>query len=329
MDVRLREAASILCEGTEDTMKDAYLILEDESSPVTRNYREQLFESIVSRSHVDFGDIPKSTGDITKYSGITAMIETLEVLLKVANEEKSASLLNATSIVMDAITNMKSLRTVFVSGFAKKNNIAILDYNTYTLTCVEAVNSLLCNYVDFIKTPSSPVFVLDLKNTKYRANELYIDQLKRFNAVCKNGSYAKYLTSIINNGQQNFTGTMIIGAAFVGAIALSIIPVTRELIYFYNERKRKLSDMFALQAYFLELNKANLEMNTSIKPEKKKKILERQEKVRKLFIHMSEKMRIENANVEDRGRKKLESDNRDMTIDGTKDDISDSDIVIV
>ena len=34
-------------------------ILEDANSPVTRKYQEKLYESIINKSHIDFGDIPK------------------------------------------------------------------------------------------------------------------------------------------------------------------------------------------------------------------------------------------------------------------------------
>lgn len=330
MNALLRDATKILCEGTDDSYVKVQAILEDVESPITKTYKEKLFESIISRSHIDFGDIPKSKGDITKYSGYKSMLDCLHSLLKVANEEKSKELTNAVNTVLTAIENIRALQNVYVKAYANKTDIAIIDYQTYVLTCVEATTTLISNYIDFIKTPSSN-YVMELKNTKFRANALYLDQLERFNKVNVNGSYNKYISTVVQKGQENFLldPAIIAGAAFVSVIALSIIPVTRELIYLYNETKRKLSDLFALQAYYLEMNKTALEYNTEIKSDKKKVIIQKQDKIRKKFLYLSEKLRIADIKAEQTSKKRLETDNRGMSTGSLEDDVNDSDMVLM
>ena len=330
MNALLRDATKILCEGTDDSYVKVQAILEDVESPITKTYKEKLFESIISRSHIDFGDIPKSKGDITKYSGYQSMLDCLHSLLKVANEEKSKELTNAVNTVLTAIENIRALRNVYVKAYANKTDIAIIDYQTYVLTCVEATTTLISNYIDFIKTPSSN-YVMELKNTKFRANALYLDQLERFNKVNVDGSYNKYISTVVQKGQENFLldPAIIAGAAFVSVIALSIIPVTRELIYLYNETKRKLSDLFALQAYYLEMNKTALEYNTEIKADKKKVIIQKQDKIRKKFLYLSEKLRIADIKAEQTSKKRLETDNRGMSTGSLEDDVNDSDMVLM
>ena len=293
MNALLRDATKILCEGTDDSYVKVQAILEDVESPITKTYKEKLFESIISRAHIDFGDIPRSKGDITKYSGYQSMLDCLHSLLKVANEEKSKELTNAVNTVLAATT-------------------------------------LISNYIDFIKTPSSN-YVMELKNTKFRANALYLDQLERFNKVNVNGSYNKYISTVVQKGQENFLldPAIIAGAAFVSVIALSIIPVTRELIYLYNETKRKLSDLFALQAYYLEMNKTALEYNTEIKSDKKNVIIQKQDKIRKKFLYLSEKLRIADIKAEQTSKKRLETDNRGMSTGSLEDDVNDSDMVLM
>ena len=172
---------------------------------------------------------------------------------------------------------------------------------------------------------------MELKNTKFRANALYLDQLERFNKVNVNGSYNKYISTVVQKGQENFLldPAIIAGAAFVSVIALSIIPVTRELIYLYNETKRKLSDLFALQAYYLEMNKTALEYNTEIKSDKKKVIIQKQDKIRKKFLYLSEKLRIADIKAEQTSKKRLETDNRGMSTGSLEDDVNDSDMVLM
>lgn len=331
MNILLKDATSILCEGTNDSFVKVQMMLEDTTSPVTKSFKEKLFQSIIDRSHVDFGDIPKSRGDITRYSGYTSMLDCLAALLKVAEEEKSKELSRSVNTVQSAIENIKGLKSVYTKAFASKTEIGIIDYNTYVLTCVEATTSLISNYIDFIKTPSS-TYVMELKNTKFRANALYLEQLEKFNRVNVNGSYSKYMTTVVNKGQENIFGVddaVIVGAAFVATIALSIIPVTRELIYLYNESKRKLSELFALQAYYLEMNQTTIDYNTTIKDDKKKKIKEKQEKIRKKFVFLSEKLRISDIKAEEASRKKLDNDNRGMTTGEIEDEISNDDDIAI
>ena len=120
MNALLRDATKILCEGTDDSYVKVQAILEDVESPITKTYKEKLFESIISRSHIDFGDIPKSKGDITKYSGYKSMLDCLHSLLKVANEEKSKELTNAVNTVLTAIENIRALQNVYVKAYANK-----------------------------------------------------------------------------------------------------------------------------------------------------------------------------------------------------------------
>ena len=47
---------------------------------VNNNMVGKLFNSALSKAHIDYEDIPKSKGDITKYSGYKSMMECLELL---------------------------------------------------------------------------------------------------------------------------------------------------------------------------------------------------------------------------------------------------------
>lgn len=320
------DAVKILTEGTNDSILKVQTILEDSESPVAKNYQERLLQSIIDKSHVDFGDIPKSHGNIEAYSGYDSMNEILDILMKVAEDEKSVELKEAAGTVRTAITNIRGLKAIYMKGFAKKVDLAMVEYNTYVLTCVEATTTLMYSYVDFIKTPSSPNYTLDLKNTNYRPNLLYIDQLRKFNRVCTKNNYSKYLGTLVNGGQENLLGSTALGIGAVSVVAFSVIPITRELIYLFKESKRRLSELFALQAYFLEMNKTTIEYNNTIDAKKKKEILEKQEKIRKKFLMLSSKLKVSDARAQEDAHRKLDNDNHSLTVGGIEDDISDSDI---
>ena len=68
-------------------IKKIMTVLEDVNSPVTRKYQETLFKSVIDKGHVDFGDIPNSAGNIKNYKGYQPMVETLNVIEKLAAEQ--------------------------------------------------------------------------------------------------------------------------------------------------------------------------------------------------------------------------------------------------
>lgn len=328
MNGLLNDSVMIIKEGTSDKYNDILEVLEDANSPITKEYREKLYQSVVNKSHIDFGDIPKSKGDINSYSGVSAMNDTLNTLLKFANDNGSKDLKTYVNTVMVAIENIVRLKSVYQKGFTTKNDYVMLEYNTFVFTCVEGTTSLLYNFIDYIKTPSSPSYKIVLKDTKYRADLFYIEQLEKFNRVNVSGNYSKFLQTTVNSGKENFFGlddAMVIGVGAVAAVALSIVPVTRSLIYNYKELKRKLSESTALMAYYLEMNKSVVDANSEIKPEKKKKILEKQEKVRTILLKISNKLRITSVKAEEMSKKDLSSDNKAITMGNLRTDVDDSD----
>ena len=88
-------------------------ILEDANSPVTRKYQEKLYESIINKSHIDFGDIPKSNGNIRNYSGYNSMVETLDVIANLAIEKKANNVIEYVDIVKTAIHNIEELSSTY------------------------------------------------------------------------------------------------------------------------------------------------------------------------------------------------------------------------
>lgn len=302
-------------------------ILEDANSPVTRKYQEKLFQSIIDKKHVDFGDIPKSAGNIKAYSGYNNMMEVLNTIDGLANEQKNKEVMGYVDVVKKAISNIENLSSSYAKGFINKSDYVMLEYNTYVYTCIEATSSLLYEFVEYIKRPDQQVMTIQLKNTKYRANLYYFDQLNKFNSVnTKMGmDYRKLIESLCNKGRNNFLGAeMIVGVAALSMAALAIVPLTRELIYRFYHMRSNLAQSLELQAEFLEMNKTCLEANDSITTEKKKKILEKQNKTRLRLLKLADIIRVKNAKGMNETKKDLDDDNKLLSINNLQDEISNS-----
>ena len=99
-----KEASEILAESDSSvTLKDVRLVLEDTTSPVTNKYIENLYKQVVSKSHINFGDIPISKGDIKKYSGYKPMMETLQTMRKLVSVESNGDAVRAVDTVLEIL----------------------------------------------------------------------------------------------------------------------------------------------------------------------------------------------------------------------------------
>lgn len=317
----LRESASSLFEKHE-----IEAILEDVNSPVQMKYNQKIYDAVLNKKHIDFDDIPESKGDIDQYSGTKNMKETLRII-RGMNEFQKTNVIDYVKTIEEAISNIQGLRDVYKKGFDTQNDYVMLEYCTFVYACVEATTSILYQFVDYIKKPGSQSYQIVLKNTKYRANLLYIQQLEKFNNVNKNmlGEYRKFLLALINNEKDNFVGsTFMVGLATIGIVAAAIVPITRELVYRFYNMKRKLSDTLAQQAYFLEMNKSIVESNMDFTVEKRKRILEKQEKIKKKLMILSEKLRVDDVKSDESAKRQLNAENRNLTVQNIRKEIEDS-----
>ena len=300
-------------------------ILEDANSPITAKYKEKLYKSVLEKGHIDFGAIPLSKGNIREYVGYRNMVETLEVISNLGIAEKS-NVVNYANTVMEAIKNIESLTPVFEKGFASKSEYVMLEYNTYVYTCVEAVTTLIYEFVEYVKRPDRTTYQIALKDSKVRANLFYFNQLESFNNVNRNMhvNYRKMLEGIINQGRNNFGGVEILGLAAVSMVALAIVPITRELIYHFYNLRANLSNELEIQANFLEMNKACVELNYAFTEDKKRKILARQESLRKTLLKLADTLRVKEAKTARESKRDIEKDNALLTVNSLRNEVSNS-----
>ena len=307
-------------------------ILEDANSPITKKYQEKLFQSVIDKGHIDFGDIPKSAGNIKAYKGYNNMVETLNTLNSLAIDQKNKTVIEYTSIVQKAISNIEQLSSTYSKGFISKTDYVILEYNTYVYTCVEATTTLLYTFVDYMKRPDQDTMTISLSNSTLRADLFYIEQLKKFNNVNdKMGiDYRKMLESLCSKGKNNFLGAeMVIGIAAVSVAAMAIVPITRELIYRFYHLRGSLSKSLEMQASFLEMNAACVQSNGVMTAEKKKKVLDKQLKLKNRLMKLSDFLKVKGVKSSQNSARDIKASNKMLTLDNLQADVSSSPIEFI
>ena len=206
-----------------------------------------------------------------------------------------------------------------------------MEYDTYVYFCIEATTALIYSFVDVMKSPAKQTYEMKIRNTKLRADEFYFEQLKKFNKAQDNLGieYRNMLENMCNKGKNNFTGAAVLGFSAVVAAALAIVPITREIIYQIYNFRGKLSESLEMQARFLELNKTTVENNEMIDAKKRSEIVSKQEKLYKKLYKLADMLKVKSARSILDSKRELQNDNKMLSINNIKDEVSNSPFEII
>lgn len=300
------------CETFSDRRK-VLSLTEADTNMVNNNMVNKLFLSAINKSHVDFDDIPKSKGDITKYSGYKSMVESLDLLKKISI--KHAHKIEEIDIVEKALDNVIAYRNTFEKGIKLNKDFIVLQYNTVVSSCVIATSSLISSYVDFIKRVDNYEFTII--NSKNQPGKICIENLSKFNKSVASGDFSKAMNGIINNNSEGFVGTAttigisgIIAAAIIGALFM------RDIVFYIYYSRVKLAEYLRTQALFLELNKNIINSNGYNMPaSKKEKVLKNQAKLIEDLKNLSDKIDVSDKLASSNMKTEIKKENSGWKID--------------
>lgn len=271
---------------------------------------QQLYGTILARKDCDFGDIPDSKGDITKCKYMKSTEESLDVLqeLMVKNHVPTMDV----EEIKLAIANIRKYRGSFELAFQLKQDYLILFYNTIVMATIDATSMLIADYMNYLLGPEQSRYDSAKPIDKGRGH-LSLENLQRFNNEVKVGHFETMVNALLDSQRKNFTGTGIVITGVVITALVSVVPLTRELIYFYYKTRVRLSDYMDMQADFLELNKLGVQASSK-SAKQKADILKKQEKIILKLRRESDKLKINDEDIGVLAKKQVADDNRGFSL---------------
>ena len=300
-----------------------YDLLESYGGQMNEKMIVNLYDSALRRSDIDFDIVEKSKGDITDLVGYENMISSLSLLRSLGIKSKVN--IPEIAIVELSISNLKRYTGEFTRAFKMNNDMLKLYYNTLVYSCLECTSLLISSYVDFIKSKNTITFTI--KKGKGIAGNLCLNNLNAFNKSCSNGEFGK-IAKQMNTGDVNdydesvppVVKESVFGTAAVGlAIAASIIPFMRTVLYYFYYSRMKVTTFLEQQSAFLEMNKANIESMTA-DARTKKEVMKKQNTLINKFQSLADKIRVNEKVTSNKAMKEIKDENKKWTLDSVKPD---------
>lgn len=292
-----------------DTRKIIVGVSEADKNQILSGITNKLYNNIIEKvDDIDFGTIPNSKGDITKIENYDKLIECVDLLRQIMREYNQDTKKNL-DVITDAIQNVLDRKDLFMKSFQMNLELPMVLYSTIVLSIVSSVSFMISSCIEFIKSPNQDTFDIEIDKVALNKTKdnLLFSNLGKFNEACRKGQVDSSIDYIVKNRVKNFTGYeigLVLGGIAIVGILLNIIPIMRELIFFFYYTRVRVSDYFDVQADLLQMNAYNLEAEGK-QDEEKKKISKKQMKIVDLFRKISNKIAIDNKGSEVKATKEL------------------------
>lgn len=312
-----------------ETRKVMLSINEADENKILSALTSKLYDNIVNKvDDIDFGTIPQSKGDITKIDGYDRLLECLDVLRGILKEYHQDE--TPVNEISQAINNIVARQEMFEKAFRYNIELPMVMYCTMVLAILNSTSYIISATIEFIKEPAQEDFSISLNKMallKTKQNMVYRNIVK-FNQSCKSGEFDKSMDYIIQNKVSKLTGLddlgLVLGTAAIMGILVNIIPIIRELIFFFYNSRVKISDYLEVQANLLQMSAYNVENNQSLKKEDRKKISKKQFKIADLFRKIANKLAIDTKKSEITTQKDIASSNKQYKASELVDSMPDS-----
>ena len=313
------------------TRRNLLSLNEAEQDALIKSITSKLYDKIVVKvDDIDYGEIPKTAGDISKLSKYTDLVECLNLIRNLVIEMKQDPA--PIDIISEAIANISARKDLFERGYKNDTELVIITYNNLVLAVVASISLMISTSIEFVKTPNSDSFDIILNKMAYNKSKNYMlfGTLKTFNKCCKKGDFDKAMNYVIKERIDHTNEAAVLGSigAFISshgaAIAvgtvLSVLAtviisgILKELVFIFYHMRVRVSDFFNTQADLLEMNAYRVKNAETTDSASKEKIANKQMKIVANLRKISNFFAIKFKKAEVDATEEITSDNKKMNL---------------
>lgn len=292
---------------------------EEEQNTLLLSLTKKFYGMIIGKvDEVDFGEIPSTKGDITKLSKYKELIQCLELMKGIFEQYRENT--EPVKVINTAIDNVIMNRDLFVSSYVNKIELGIYMYNTITLSIINALSYMISVCIEYVKDPKKEglKIVMDKTGIGKVKDHLVYENLIKFNDACRKGDVENSLRPLVRSKAKNFVTAALFSFKSVlvlGGVLLAILPLIRDLVYFFFATKARVSTYFDVQATLLEMNAQEIKDGSAQSEEDKQKVIRRQLRIAGLFRKLSDFLAVEAKQSERKATNDIKEDSKSYKID--------------
>lgn len=293
---------------------------EAEQNSLLLSLTNKLYGMIVNKiDSIDFGEIPETRGDITKLRHYDQLRECHKVLRQIFEQFREND--EPVDTIEFALDNIENHKELFMGAFVARAEFPMSVYKTMTLAVINATSFMIAVCIEYIKSPKTEGLEIVLNKTGVAKvkDHLVYESLKDFNEACRKGDIDNALRPFVQNKAKGFAVTAALGLKTIlvlGGVCLAILPLIKDLVYFFFATRARVSSYFDLQAKLLEMNADELKHNSDIKTiDEKNAVIRRQLQIAKDFHEISDFIAVDAKSSEVKANNDIRRDKKEYKID--------------
>ena len=257
---------------------------------------------------IDYGEIPKTKGDITKLSNYNSMKETIGIIRDLLKEYKQDS--GPVDELAVALSNVEARKDLFERAYKYNVELPIAMYTNVTLGIITGVSYMIASCIEFIKEPGANDFKMAIDKLSYAKSKdhLMYNSLKGFNKSCMKNDFDKAMEAIMKayiRGPKNeavsagvIAGIVLATPAIAGVLFNLVTFVLRELTFLFFNLKVSIHDSLEMFSNMVRLNAYELEKNNATTENDRKKVVRKQLDIADKLLKFSNKFVVEMKKAE-------------------------------
>ena len=298
-----------------------YNLDEAEQNTVLLSLTNKLYQMIVAKiDDIEKGDIPKSRGDITRLPKYNQMKECAKTLTSIFEQYKEDTA--PIKVIENAIDNLEDNSDVFVQSYMAKVDFGIMIYESVTLAVIGSLSYMIACCIEYVKDPKNDglTIVMDKTGVAKVKEHLLYENLVKFNEACRTNDIENAIRPLIKNRTQNLFGVgglvLVKGILIAIPVIIALIPLVKDLVYYFFAARQRVSVYFDIQADLLEMNANELKDNPNITTDAdRKSVIRKQLQVARTFRQIADKLAVEAKTAENKADKEIKKDNKKYRID--------------
>ena len=307
--------------GFDVTRSDFLLLSEANQVQVTDEALTGMMKFITDKyNSLDFSEIEKSAGDITRFKYYQLILENCQILREIydsAKDQGADKYLKVVVSIEEVMRHLMDRRQQYTTLYRSGNGVVQLLYTSLVSAALYATGTLVCNTIRFVTTEKdTPCEVLydeipgavkhiHIKNILSAADDIQTIN-KVLDTFSSSTTRAKMSESVTLSA-----GTIAIMT--IGGVILlipKIIVLIREIIYSIYYSRVKMAEMLELQQDLLKTNIESLEAGRG-----NKKVIARQKKIAQKLETWKNRVALKMDSTETLKRTQERKENASLKID--------------